>query len=177
MRISASQERGNYPDFGSVVSSNAGEYGKGLPLEQAKEFIDNIDLTLVIERLVKVDGGWTKKEALEAAEQYRRFLYLKKKYANHHKFPPSYDIDEVWHAHVLHTKDYIDCCHQLYGCYLHHTPHMAQEASSIEELEKMFATTQALYSKEYGEYLYAVKRTGIIKLVIMGVEKLKQIFK
>ena len=96
MRISASQERGNYPDFGSVVSSNAGEYGKGLPLEQAKEFIDNIDLTLVIERLVKVDGGWTKNEALEAAEQYRRFLYLKKKYANHHKFPPSYDIDEVW---------------------------------------------------------------------------------
>ncbi|QLH43881.1 MAG: hypothetical protein HWD59_15100 [Coxiellaceae bacterium] len=35
---------------------------------------------------------------------------------------PSRDIDEIWHAHILHTQDYTEFCEKLFGFYLHHCP-------------------------------------------------------
>ena len=133
----------------------------GLPLDQAKAFIDSIDLSLVVKRLIKVEKGWSRKEALAATKQYRNFLFLKKKYGHEHKLPPSVDIDEVWHAHVLHTQAYFQCCTQLYGHYLHHTPHIAQDASSLIEFNSLFDTTQTLYHKEFSEYIYAIRKPSI----------------
>ena len=55
------------------------------PLDQAKAMIDSADLFPVFDRLVHIDG-WSKKSALTAIEQYRNFLYLKKKYGSEHIF-------------------------------------------------------------------------------------------
>ena len=67
--------------------------------------------------------------------------------------PPSYEIDEVWHAHILHTKEYMDFCLELFGKYLHHQPHLSSEASSMKELEQLFEKTQDLYNHEFGTYI------------------------
>lgn len=142
----------------------------GLPIEQARESINSADLTLVVERLVDVDG-WSRKDALTATLQYRNFLFLKKKYGHKFPLPPSYEIDEVWHAHILHTKDYVEFCEIVFGYYLHHHPHLTQEASSKSELETFFEKTQALYCQEFGDYIYAIKQTPIKRVFSKFIKK------
>ena len=94
-------------------------------LQNIKKVINELDLEPIIERLVKIEG-WSKKHALEATQQYKNFLYIKMKHLDEFtssEFPPSTDIDEVWHAHILHTEDYMRFCHESVGRYLHHHPH------------------------------------------------------
>lgn len=135
--------------------------GNGLSIRQAKSFIESADLSPVIDRLIQIEG-WSEKSALAATQLYRNFLYLKKKYGDEHILPPSYEIDEVWHAHILHTRQYVDFCSTLFGGFLHHRPHLAEEASSQMELEKLFETTQQLHCEEFGDYIYAIKKKSII---------------
>jgi len=143
----------------------------GMGLEQAREFISSADLNAVVERLIHVDG-WSKKSANQAIIQYRNFLFLKKKYGHQHTLPPSYEIDEVWHAHVLHTKDYFNFCEAVFGEYLHHHPHSTQEASSIQELESLFKITQMLHQKEFGEPIYRIKRLPFKRRIAIMSERL-----
>jgi hypothetical protein len=148
-----------------------------IDLAAAKKLIDAVDLKQTIARLIKVHH-WKPKEAEAAAIQYRNFLYLKKKYDGKYVLPPSYDMDEVWHAHILHTKDYCDFCDQVYGGYLHHHPHHGKDNSiTDEELEAMFeAQTQRLYFQEFGQYIEAVRSLPlkvIIKRLISFVKKPK----
>lgn len=35
---------------------------------------------------------------------------------------PTPDVDEVWHAHILHTKKYAEDCKNALGFFLHHDP-------------------------------------------------------
>lgn len=130
----------------------------GLSLESAKDFINSFDLRLVCDRLEKIDK-WPRDQAEEACSQYRNFLYLKKKYGSDFEIPPSYDMDEVWHAHILHTKDYMEFCQHVFGGYLHHFPHEGDGGSPrLVELAEMFENqTQRLYKLEFGTPIYAVR--------------------
>ncbi len=125
-------------------------------LEQAEAYIRSADLSPVEDRLVKVEG-WPKKAAVKAVQFYRNYLCLRKKYPDL-ELPPSYEIDEAWHAHVLHTEDYVKFCDDVFGCYLHHHPHVANQGGDFEKLENLFDTTQELHKKEFGDYLYHFKR-------------------
>ena len=131
-----------------------------LQLAQVKQFIENTDLSAVLKRLVVIDG-WKIKHAKAAIEQYKNYLFLKIKYRTNYspqQLPPSYEIDEVWHAHILHTQQYTDFCHSVMGEYLHHHPHHGQDQEISQEiLEEMFAETQELYEKEFGEPIKAIK--------------------
>lgn len=130
----------------------------GLSLENAKDFINSFDLRSVHNRLVKIDK-WPADQAKEACGQYRNFLFLKKKYGSDFEIPPSYDMDEVWHAHILHTQDYMEFCQQVFGGYLHHFPHEGDGGSRrLLELAEMFENqTQRLYKLEFGTDIYAVR--------------------
>ena len=93
-----------------------------------------------------------------AVEQYRGFLYLKKKHGDQYTLPPSYEIDVVWHAHILHSKDYVLFCEKIFGAYLHHHIHLVDEAKNTNELREKFKKTQELYYKEFGNYIYTVRK-------------------
>ena len=127
-------------------------------LRTAKELIQTLDLNAVIERLVYIDG-WSKADALKACEQYKNYLFLRKKYGNSCLLPPSNDIDEVWHAHILHTEDYTTFCLKVFGYFLHHHPHLKQEGiQSQQHLEQLFEEqTQRFYFEEFGEYIHALR--------------------
>lgn len=126
-------------------------------LKEAKEIIYSTDLTPVVNRLIKIDG-WPQRHVTAALEQYRNFLYLKKKYGEHYILPPSIDIDEVWHAHILHTEDYIEFCSKVFGYFLHHHPHHGKNGGlSDEEVEQLFEKTQELYCQEFGDYIYCIR--------------------
>lgn len=99
-----------------------------------------------------------KKWALKASQQYRNYLFLKIKYGRSYALPPSLDIDEVWHAHILHTEEYYEFCQRAFGFFLHHHPHHGKNNSiSDQEIAEDFEKTQELYHTEFGEYIYAIK--------------------
>lgn len=137
---------------------------QGFSLKQAKEYIYSADLQPVFNRLVNVDG-WKKQEAEEAIQQYRNYLYLRRKYPEHN-LPPSKDIDEAWHAHVLHTKDYREFCKKVFfdqeEQYLDHEPHITKEGS-MNQLSKLFEDTQRFYHEEFGSYIYQIRDRSLFR--------------
>ena len=126
-------------------------------LQGTWKYIKNIDFSMIIEKMVKQDG-WRKKNALETAQFYRNFLYLNKKYSQHGVLPPSIDIDEFWHNHILDTKQYLHDCQQIFGYYLHHYPYLVQDhALNQLQLNQAFAQTQAFHQQEFGHPIHATR--------------------
>lgn len=125
-------------------------------LEQAKKYIESTDLSMVEDRLTYIDN-WPRKKALQAVAVYRNYLYLLKKYPDQ-ILPPSYEIDEAWHAHILFSRRYVKFCEELFGYYQHHDPHETLLKDGTQRFEKLFETTQELYKQEFGDYLYQFKR-------------------
>ncbi len=126
-------------------------------LEKAKNAIYSVDLQSVIDRLVKIER-WSRVEAEETVKQYRNYLFLRKKYPDY-SLPPSKDIDEAWHAHILHTQEYRSFCKQAFSekedQYLDHHPHTTK-AGTTNKLNQLFEQTQNLYRKEFGDYIYEI---------------------
>ncbi len=129
--------------------------------------IHTYDLNSTFERLVLTEG-WKPREATAAIAQYRNYLYLCKLYPTK-KLPPSKDIDEVWHAHILQTKQYRKFCKlifpELEDSYLDHDPHLAT-AESLSTLKAAFEETQFLYKKEFGNYIYKVHGKGFFERML-----------
>ena len=134
----------------------------GLSLQQTASFIESFDFSPVLERLINTDK-WKKRDAILAIDQYKRFLFLIKKHGSNHHLPPSLEIDEVWHAHILHTENYHHFCIQLFGHYLHHHPQLANR-KSVQKSATLFEQTQQLHKKEFGDYIYQIRRTPLMAL-------------
>ena len=129
--------------------------GTSNQLHAIKDYIDNLDLSLVSIRMQK-QYHWPKKHADKAITQYKNYLYLKRKYGDDFKLPPSLEIDEIWHNHILHTKEYHQDCQAIFGEYLHHRP--SREGDG-ENLQTLFDKTQALYKTEFGDFIYVIRPT------------------
>src|SRR3989338_2769153 len=92
-------------------------------LEEAKAYIYAIDFSMVIDKIVTTKG-WKKADVLKICALYRNFLFLNKKYElERGQLPPSEEIDEFWHNHILDTKKYHHDCDNIFGFYLHHYPY------------------------------------------------------
>lgn len=128
-------------------------------LAWAREYINNIDFSKTIRKMVLLEG-WIEKDAIDTCEQYRNFLFLKIKYGHQYDLPPSVDIDFFWHAHILSTKEYMEHCEQLFGPngYLHHYPYVGLDGVSIEKDQyESYAKTCELYFKEFGKNIRATR--------------------
>lgn len=141
-------------------------------LEAFKQNLRELDLNLVAERLITT-YKWTKKQALTACAQYKNYLFLLKKYRHQYLLPPSTDIDEVWHNHILHTKEYIEFCNHAFGEYLHHSPGHGESAKERnKKFENLFETTQELYRRETGDYIYAVRPLPLKVIATRAIKKI-----
>jgi hypothetical protein len=67
--------------------------------------------------------GWTRGYADEVEFEYRRFLYLMKKFPNE-QAAPLFDVDVFWHYHILDTMKYAADCEAVFGYFLHHFPYV-----------------------------------------------------
>lgn len=133
--------------------------------EKAQQLIALLDLDLVIKRLIEVDG-WKEQHVLAACQQYRRYLFLLYKYSPAYTLPPSRDIDEIWHAHILHTQAYTKFCEQLFGRFMHHHPHHGERGELSEDiLQALFINTKKFYSQEFGEELLDVRQPNLLNMV------------
>jgi hypothetical protein len=86
--------------------------------------LPNFDLTNVMTRVARKNPGWTQKR-LDAAENAYRMFCARAKAAPHEEqvvMKQNADMDEVWHSHILHTREYTADCMQYFGYFLHHVP-------------------------------------------------------
>ena|SRR5690554_5321442 len=131
--------------------------------DNAIEYIQKMDMVNIEEKLQKKDPlisvKWSRPEVQQAIKYYRNFLVLNVKYGNKEIIiPPSLEIDEIWHHHILDTRRYIVDCENIFGYYFHHYPYFGTRGTNDKKaLDFTFNTTQNLHLKEFGEYIYEIK--------------------
>ena len=132
----------------------------GIPsLESAFQYIYSIDFSMLIYKITKPDPNiariWDTDSAQKAIMYYKNYLWLLRKYSQEYPvIPPSIDIDEIWHHHILDTYKYHEDCAAIFGQYLHHYPYFGMRGEAdFQELERTFKITQQLYFKEFGEQM------------------------
>lgn len=93
-------------------------------------------------------NGWRRAFADAAVEEYARFCWL----AAHtgHPVAPSEEVDEVWHLHLQHTRDYWETfCPKVLGTPLHHEPGTPNPRHR-QRLRDDYAETLASYQRAFG---------------------------
>ncbi len=80
--------------------------------------IQGLDLS-EIEKYLMVKKGWSELKTKNAIQGYHQYLYLVEKVGN---ISPPQEIDDVWHRHILHTKQYEIDCRNIFGRFIHHEP-------------------------------------------------------
>lgn len=100
---------------------------------------------LVFEQLQKLFLKSTaSSEHLEALlVEYLRFIHLKKSRPSN-SYQPCAQVDSMWHAHILCTKQYHEFCNRCNGGnYIHHLP---DKNSNVQT----YRNTLKAYTKEFG---------------------------
>jgi len=112
----------------------------------------NIDLSRFVPKLLKDRSEKFNSEALvwSAVFEYKRFLLLKLRYPGL-EFAPSSFVDEVWHMHILDTRQYMKDCERLFGRYIHHMPSFGTGEEEENELGATYKETLEVYEKVFGE--------------------------
>ena len=139
----------------------------GLSLKVILKFILDYDFSEILKRLVKVEN-WNKSSALIAIEQYKHFIFLKRKYPHHEPLPAPTDLDQVWHAHILFTKNYEQFCIKVFGKFLHHNPVNENDPEMQNVMRKGFIRLQALHKREFGTYIFRINKSGFIRKLLLG---------
>jgi len=124
------------------------------PTEQVIAAIQALDVESVKVRMMDpVRGeGWTREHADAIEISYKNFLTMLVKHPEDAEdIALSEDSDEFWHTHILQTIKYADDCQEIFGNFLHHSPHL--EPITPAYLEKKSASvekTRRLYEQEFG---------------------------
>jgi hypothetical protein len=58
-------------------------------------------------------------------------------------------IDEMWHAFILYTPDYMKFCHKYFGGYIHHQPTTEAEKKEVRTKEDVLNSKRKQYEKVY----------------------------
>lgn len=87
---------------------------------------------------------WSEEFAEEVILEYKKFIYL---ICTFGKAAPSYFIDQVWHLHILYTKDYEAFCKKFNGEFIHHNPDRYFGTS-----DDLFKKTLLNYQKSFNKY-------------------------
>lgn len=97
--------------------------------------------------------GWTLERANAVEFEYRRFLYLMKKFPSE-QTAPLVDVDIFWHYHILDTLKYAVDCDAVFGYFLHHFPYIGlrgedDEAAHIRVGLRMKELYEATFAEDY----------------------------
>ena len=74
---------------------------------------------------------------------------------------PTKIVDLIWHAHILHTKDYIAFCNHVAGGYIHHTPYPYTEAKFNSNMIKV----SDLSTEIFGNVVFDFNKKSLIQEV------------
>lgn len=119
-----------------------------------KLIVDNVKMRIFKTRLRKTLNVSDDKLNI-ILEEYSKFMLLCAKYKN---IVPSKIIDEVWHEHILWTKEYEKFCKAITsndehdGFLIHHNP---GDESGLNTFQIMYDTTLNLYFTEFKQSPHA----------------------
>ena len=104
-------------------------------------FNQSLDLNPIKYKPHEVDKDWTLERANRVEPQYKAFLFLIGSRVKA-EFVPTFDIDEMWHMHILDTRKYMMDCALHFGEYIHHYPYLGmKDAEDRSRAERLFAAT------------------------------------
>ena len=122
--------------------------------EEAVAAIHALDLESVKLKVMDAElgEGWTRAYANSIEAAYKTWLTMLVKYPdNAEDILVSKDVDEFWHAHILHTRKYAEDCQNVFGSFLHHNPHIGHRTTADAERQAALAEkTRSLYQRERG---------------------------
>jgi hypothetical protein len=101
-----------------------------------RHIIEKFNLSPIKQR-VQNELNWDETCAEAALVEYRKFLLLAFLST---QVAPCSDVDQIWHAHILHTVQYHADTMELFGKYLHHFPKLSIATS--EETKRQFDNYQ-----------------------------------
>jgi hypothetical protein len=118
-------------------------------VEQAIAAIEALDLEPIKLRVMDAESGegWTSEYADRIELGYRNYLRMLVKHPEDvEDIVVSKEVDEFWHAHILHTMKYTEDCERIFGKYLHHGPQSreltpedaAKRAASIDKTRRLY---------------------------------------
>lgn len=94
------------------------------------------------------EQGWTLPQARAAVDEYRKFCFLA--CCGNGEMTPSREVDEVWHLHLIHTRDYWrEFGPKVLGMELHHGPTRGG-ADEARRHREQYAHTLAIYEQWFG---------------------------
>jgi hypothetical protein len=141
---------------------------KNIPsLDESFYYINSIDFSMIIFKITRPDPNisriWTEESANIVVQYYKNYLWLLRKYSEaYHILPPSIEIDEIWHHHILDTYKYYNDCLNIYGQFLHHYPYFGMRGEQDStDLANTFKITQMLHLKEFGDYICSFESEDI----------------
>ncbi len=83
--------------------------------------LDFIGLQLSFSDRLTRENNWSLEFTAQAIIEYKKFCYLAMTAS--HEVPPSDEVDQVWHLHLLYTRDYWGTfCPNMLKVPLHHGP-------------------------------------------------------
>ncbi len=99
------------------------------------------------DRLMR-ENGWTLAFALQAVEEYKKFMYLI--CIAPHPLTPSDQIDQVWHLHLIYTRSYWnEFCKTVLEQEVHHGPTKGGKKEG-EKFSGWYEKTKEFYHREFG---------------------------
>lgn len=101
------------------------------------------DDSTIISRLQKKHPEWSKPYTETLIRQYKRFLHTAANCDT--ELVPTKDVDEVWHEHILFTKDYFVNWKEYLGKLVHHNP---EKLGENKDYSKLFENTQKQIEKK-----------------------------
>lgn len=108
-----------------------------------------LDLTKIKLRLIRM-LNWTESKTDTIIHEYKCFLELMRLYPEK-LFAPSQDVDEVWHAHILHTMLYAKQCQEVFGRFIHHNPSDPTDAATETNKDAInYSSTLSYYKTAFG---------------------------
>lgn len=93
--------------------------------------------------------GWSEMRTNAVETEYRRFLFLMKKYPDAGA-SPTVDVDTFWHYHILDTMKYARDCEAAFGFFLHHYPYVGMVSGTEGEHVQAGDRMRVLYEAEFG---------------------------
>jgi hypothetical protein len=95
--------------------------------------LPSFNLARQMARVTDKHPDWSEDRIRQAEVDYRLFL-AGAKASTSKSHIPSRDVDEVWHAHILFTRQYQEDCMDYFGFYFHHEP-FDRPTARLEEAE------------------------------------------
>lgn len=102
---------------------------------------------------VASENQWSYDYTMAVIKEYHRFIYL----ARFTKVAPSYEIDQVWHSHILFSEHYARFCKRVAGKFIHHNPTPSEEKINPNRIDPYEGTKEAywmVFGKEPPKHIW-----------------------